>query len=192
MEEGTSFQDNNKVVLQCHVAQRCKENLVISSKEIQVFPAAASMCVPSELILCTTEPVIHVSKLNLQESVVFYTVLETEFNEVVQRPYTFIEPVVLCRELDVETAASCVLGGKFRVTRHSPGTAVNRSVDSDKVHMHANAKTRSVRENPDLSQGGGHWGILETAKAEEKIIQNRKKFWPKPKTANKTVRKLIQ
>ena len=36
--------------------------------------------------------------------------------------------------------------------------------------------------------GGGHWGILETAKPKEKIIQNRKKIRPKPKTAYKTVK----
>ena len=78
VEEGTNFQDNNnnKVVLQCHTAQRFEENSVISSKEIQAFPAEASMCVPSELIPCNTEPVSHVSKPNLQESVVFYTVLD--------------------------------------------------------------------------------------------------------------------
>ena len=65
VEEGTNFQDNNnKVVFQCHVAQRFEENSVVSSKEIQVFPAEASMCVPSELRPCTTEPVIHVSKPN--------------------------------------------------------------------------------------------------------------------------------
>ena len=38
-------------------------------------------------------------------------------------------------------------------------------------------------------EGGGHWGILETAKPKKKIIQNRKKIRPKPKTAYKTVKK---
>ena len=39
--------------------------------------------------------------------------------------------------------------------------------------------------------GGGHWGILETAKAKKKNHpkpQNRKKIRPKPKTAYKTVK----
>ena len=55
VEERTNFQDNNnnKVVFQCHVAQRFEENSVV----------------PSELRPCTTEPVILVSKPNLQESV---------------------------------------------------------------------------------------------------------------------------
>ena len=45
VEEGTNLQDNiNKVVFQCHVAQRFEDNSVFSSKEIQVFPAEASMC----------------------------------------------------------------------------------------------------------------------------------------------------
>ena len=43
---GTNFQDNNsKVVSQCHVAQRFEGNSVISPKEIQVFPAKASVIV---------------------------------------------------------------------------------------------------------------------------------------------------
>ena len=46
MEEGTNFQENN-----------CKVVSVISSKEIQVFPAEASMCVSPELRPCITEPV---------------------------------------------------------------------------------------------------------------------------------------
>ena len=162
VEEGTNFQDNNnKVVFQCHVAQRFEENSVVSSKEIQVFPAEASMCVPSELRPCTTEPVIHVSKPSLQESVVFYTVLETEFTDadVVQSPCTFIEPVAFCRELHVETATSCVLDSKSCTTCHSPETAVNSDVNSDKVHAnvmhpssHVHCETRSVSENPGVSQ----------------------------------------
>ena len=49
VEEGTNFQDNNsKVVSQCYVAQRFDDNSVISSQEIQVFPAEASMCVSPE------------------------------------------------------------------------------------------------------------------------------------------------
>ena len=66
------------------------------------------MCVPSKLRPCITEPVIHVSKPNLQGSVVFNIVLETEFNdtELVQNPCTFIEPVVLCHELHVESGTS--------------------------------------------------------------------------------------
>ena len=161
VEEGTNFQDNNnKVLFQCHVAQRFEENSVVSSKEIQVFPAEASMCVPSELRPCTTEPVIHVSKPNLQESVVFHTVLETEFSDahVVQSPCTFIEPVAFCRELHVETATSCVLDSKFCATCHSPETAVNSDVNSDKVHTNAthptrfHRETRSVSENPGVSQ----------------------------------------
>ena len=52
VEEGTNFQDNNsKVVSQCYVAQRFEDNSVISSQEIQVFPAEASMCVPSVHVL---------------------------------------------------------------------------------------------------------------------------------------------
>ena len=39
-----------------------------------------------------------------------------------------------------------------------------------------------------ISTWGGHWGILETAKPKKKIIQTRKKIWPKPKTAYKTVK----
>ena len=42
------------------------------------------------------------------------------------------------------------MDSKFRATCHSPETAVNRSVNSDKVH--ANVQTRSVSENPDISQ----------------------------------------
>ena len=38
----------------------------------------------------------------------------------------------------------------------------------------------SIIEN---GRGGGHWGVLETGKTEEKIIQNRKNIRPKPKTA---------
>ena len=164
VEEGTNFQDNNnKVVFQCHVAQKFEENSVVSSKEIQFFPAEASMCVLSELRPCTTEPVIHVSKPNLQESVVFYTVLETEFTEsdadVVQSPCTFIEPVAFCRELHVETATSCVLDSKFCATCHSLETAVNSDVNSGKVHAnvmhpssHIHYETRSVSENPGVSQ----------------------------------------
>ena len=114
------------------------------------------MCVLSELRPCTTEPVIHVSKPSLQESVVFYTVLETEFTDadVVQSPCTFIEPVAYCRELHVETATSCVLDSKFCTTCHSPETAVNSDVNSDKVHAnathpsHIHHETRSVSENP--------------------------------------------
>lgn len=75
MKKGTNFQDHySKAKSQCHVAQRFEDNSVISLKEIQVFPAEASMCVPPEFRPCTTEPVIHVSKPNVQESVVFYTV----------------------------------------------------------------------------------------------------------------------
>ena len=49
VEEGTNFQDNNsKVVSQCHVAQIFDDNSIISPEEIRVFPAEASMCVPSE------------------------------------------------------------------------------------------------------------------------------------------------
>ena len=150
-----------KSYLKGHVAQRFEENSVVSSKEIQVFPAEANMCVPSELRPCTTEPVIHVSKPNLQESVVFYTVLETEFSDtdVVQSPCTFIEPVAFCRELHVETATSCVLDSKFCATCHSPETAVNSDVNSDEVHAnfmhpssHIHCETRSVSENPGVSQ----------------------------------------
>ena len=158
VEEGTNFQDNNNnVVFQCHVAQRFEENSVVSSKEIQVLPAEANMCVLSELRPCTTEPVIHVNKPNLQESVVFYTVLETESTDtdVVQSPCTFIEPVAFCRELHVETATSCVLDSKFCATCHSPETEVNSDVNSDKVHAnvmhpssHIHCETRSVSENP--------------------------------------------
>ena len=111
MEEGTNFQDNNnKVVSQSHVAQRFEDNSVVSPKEIHFFPAKASMCVPSELRPCITEQIIHVSKPNLQESVVFYTV-ETELagTKVVQGPSTFIKLAVLCLKLHVETATSCVL-----------------------------------------------------------------------------------
>ena len=159
MEEGTNFQDNNsKVVSRCHVAQRFEDNPVISPQKIQVFPAEASMCVPFELRPCITEPIMHVSKPNLQESVVFYTV-ETELTdaEVVQSPCTFIEPVVLCRELHVETATSCVLDNTFHATCHSPETAVNRSVNSDRVHVNAShpssthRETRSVSENSRVS-----------------------------------------
>ena len=162
VEEGTNFQDNNnKVVFQCHVAQRFEENSVVSSKEIQVLPAEANMYVLSELRPCTTEPVIHVSKPNLQESVVFHTVLETEFSDtdVVQSPCTFIEPVAFCRELHVETATSCVLDSKFCATCHSPETEVNSNVNSDKVHAnvmhpssHIHCETRNVSENPGVSQ----------------------------------------
>ena len=160
VEEGTNFQDNNsKVVSQCYEAQRFEDNSVISSQEIQVFPAEASMCVSPELRPCITEPVIHVSKPNVQESVVFYTV-ETELTdaEVVQSPCTFIEPVVLCRELHVETATSCVLDSTFHTTCHNPEPAVNRSVNSDRVHVNAShpsrthRETRSVSENPGVSQ----------------------------------------
>ena len=50
VEEGTNFQDNNsKVVTQRYVAQRFEDKSVISSQEIQVFPAEASMCVSPEL-----------------------------------------------------------------------------------------------------------------------------------------------
>ena len=156
MEEGTNIQDNNsKVVSQCYVAQRFEDNSVISSQEIQVFPAEASMCVSPELRPCITEPVIHESKPNVQESVVFYTV-ETKLPdaEVVQSPCTFIEPVVLCRELHVETATSCVLDSTFHATCHSSEPAVNRSVNSDRVHVNAlhpsrtHRETRSVSENP--------------------------------------------
>ena len=162
VEEGTNFQDNNnKVVFKCHVPQRFEENSIVSSKEIQVLPAEANMCVLSELRPCTTEPVIHVSKPNLQESVVFYTVLETEFTDtdVVQSPCTFIEPVAFCHELHVETATSCVLDSKFCATCHSPETAVNSDVNSDKVHAnvmhpssHIHRETRGVSENPGVSQ----------------------------------------
>ena len=160
MEEGTNFQDNNsKVVSRCYVAQRFKDNSVTSSQEIQVFPAEASMCVSPELRPCITEHVIHVSKPNVQESVVFYTV-ETELTdaEVVQSPCTFIEPVVLCRELHVETVTSCVLDSTFHATCHSPEPAVNRSANSDRVHVNAShpsrthRETRSVSENPGVSQ----------------------------------------
>ena len=154
VEEGTNFQDNNsKVVSQCYVAQRFEDNSVISSQEIQVFPAEASMCVSPEFRPCSTEPVIHVSKPNVQESVVFYTV-ETEppDAEVVQSPCTFIEPVVLCRELHVETATSCVLDSTFH-TCHSPEPAVNRSVNVNASHpSHTHCETRSVSENPGVSQ----------------------------------------
>ena len=158
--EGTNFQDNNsKVVSQCFVAQRFDDNSVISSQEIEVFPAEACMCVSPQLTPCITEPVIHVSKPNVQESVVSYTV-ETELTatEVVQSPCTFIEPVVLCRELHVETATSCVLDSTFHTTCHSPEPAVNRSVNSDGVHVNAShpsrthRETRSVSENPGISQ----------------------------------------
>lgn len=82
------------------------------------------MCVPPEFRPCTTEPVIHVSKPNVQESVVFYTVeMKLTDAEVVQSLYTFIEPVVLCHELHVETATSCILDRKFRATCHSPGNS---------------------------------------------------------------------
>ena len=160
VEEGTNFQDNNsKVVSQCYVAQRFEDNSVISLQEIQVFPAEASMCVPSELRPCITEPVIHVSKPNVQESVVFYTV-EKELTDagVVQSQCTFIEPVVLCRELHVETATSCVLDSTFHATCHSLEPAVNRSANSDRVHVNAShpsrthRETRSVSENPGVSQ----------------------------------------
>ena len=154
VEEGTNFQDNNsKVVSQCYVAQRFEDNSVISSQEIQVFPAEASMCVSPEFRPCITEPVIHVSKPNVQESVVFYTV-ETELTdaEVVQSPYTFIEPVVLCRKLHVETATSCVLDSTFH-TCHSPEPAVNRSVNVNASHpSRTHRESRSVSENPGVSQ----------------------------------------
>ena len=160
VEEGTNIQDNNsKVVSQCYVAQRFEDNSVISSQEIQVFAAEASMCVPSELRPCITEPVIHVSKPNVQESDVYYTV-ETELTDskVVQSPCTFIEPVVLCREFHVETATSCVLDSTFNATCHSSEPAVNRSANSDRVHVNAShpsrthRETRSVSEYPGVSQ----------------------------------------
>ena len=85
--------------------------------------------------------------------------LETELTDtdVVQSPCTFIEPVALCRELHVEVT-SCVLDSKFWATCHSPQTAVNRAVNSDKVHAlathssHIHRETRSVSENPGVSQ----------------------------------------
>ena len=86
--------------------------------------------------------------------------METEVTdaEVVQSPCTFIEPVVLCRELHVETATSCVLDSTFHATCHSPEPAVNRSVNSDRVHVNASHpsrthhETRSDSENPGVQK----------------------------------------
>jgi len=50
-----------------------------------------------------------------------------------------------------------------------------------------------AREGNSQPQGGGHWGVLETAKPKKKIVQNRqtaKKFPQngKPHTPSKPIR----